>query len=336
MNIFLTGATGFVGRNFLLRAIGDDSIGRIACSVRSGGKLAGQLAAEGIGGIPEKLEIIDGSHSGWGFGRAGFAPDVCIHLAGVLFARSEEEYFEGNEGGARKLVAELPPGCPLVAVSSQSAIGPTPSGVAELDESHPPSPLSFYGKSKLAMERFLTASPSAERVFILRPPVILGPRDTATEPLFQMARGPFLFKPCSKDKVLSWIAVTDFVDALFVLLRRVAGGTAPPGGLWNVANRQTITDTELLLAASQAVGGKGRLVRVPGRVLRVAVRLSKTIPAIGRAVPSLMPDRALELFEDRWVISPRKFERDFSWSAGMSLNETLSLAWRASATRASV
>jgi len=334
MKVFLTGATGFVGRNFLLRLLTETSVSRIACSVRNGGKLAGQLAAEGLGRIPGKIEVLDGDHTGWGFDHPPFAPDVCIHLAGVLFARSKEDYFAGNLGGAQKLVGELPPECPLIVVSSQSALGPTPPGIDALDETASPAPLSFYGKSKLAMEQFLRSLGGVRRIFILRPPIILGPRDTATEPLFQMARGPFLFKPCKQDKTLSWIAVEDFVEALFMLARRVVNDHTMPGGLWHVANPTPISDSQLLREAANVVGGSGRLVRLPESALHLAAAASRILPAIGRAVPSLTPDRALELFEPRWIMNPSRFESEFSWKARESLQATLRRAWVASATYA--
>jgi len=328
MKVLLTGATGFVGLNLLLRLLPREDVTRIGVSVRHGGKLHSLLAREGMCGVPEKIEVVSGDSRRWGVAALSFKPDVCIHCAGVLFARHREEYFAGNEAGTRNLLRELPESTRVLVLSSQSAAGPTPPEMEALGEEDESRPLSFYGQSKLAMERMLVAEFSGTRdMVILRPPMVLGPRDTATVPLFRMVRGPIWCKPGTQDKTLSWIAVADLVDAIMLVIDfpgTIANGAPDPAGrLFYVAAANTISDRELIRTAAEVVGRRGLLLPLPKIFLKGVAGLSAALPAIGKSVPSLMPDRARELWQDRWVISGSRFACEFSWASRQSLREAL-------------
>lgn len=324
MKFLLTGATGFVGGQFLRAAVSAPGTQRVAISVRSRAKaeaLLQGLSPEGR----RKVEVCEGDHRGWGFGRVAFTPDAAVHCAGVLFARSPEEYLVGNLGGTEALCREIPKRCPLLVLSSQSAVGPTPPGQAPLDESATPAPLSDYGKSKLAMEEFLREEAARRPVQILRPPMILGPGDRAIRPLFAMVRGPLWLKPGWADKQLSWIAVGDLVRAMLAALSRPA-----KTGVWFVAAEDPLTDRELIQTAARLLGRRAPLLRLPRPILRLAGELSARFLAIGEKVPSLMPDRARELLHDRWLIDATAFRRDFSWRSQQTVAEALRL-WLESA-----
>lgn len=320
MKLFLTGATGFVGFNFLLQALSDTTIERIGVSVRHGGKLVSLLASEGIYGIPAKLQIIQGNAKNWKTEELDFSPSVCLHCAGVLFARTKKEYFDGNVEGTRKLLQSLPADCPCIILSSQSAVGSTPSGSQARIEEDTPAPLSFYGASKLAMEEMIASEFSSKRkILILRPSIVLGPRDSASLPLFQMTKYPLWCKPCEVEKILSWIAVDDLVKGIFAILRT----SQHQSGTYFICAQDPISDEELIRTAGGYFGHQAPILQIPKFLLRIVAKISAWVPAIGHAVPSLMPDRFAELFEDSWLISSKKFQQDFAWKSQANLATTL-------------
>ena len=322
MRLLVTGATGFIGRTIVLRALADRSIGEVIAPVRSPEKLQSQLAREGVG-KPAKLRVIKAEAPRWDLDGIG-AVDRVVHCAGVLFGRSREEYFRINVDGTLDLLQRLSGSPRTVVLSSQSAGGPTPQGHHAKKLDHPDRPVSWYGESKLHMESAVREAGHHD-VFFLRAPMVLGPGDRATLPLFQMVRSKVWAKPGVKPKHFSWISSDDLVDAIDTWFHRGAGelGTA------HVTSPGTISDADLMLTAGKVSGRKGALLPVPQTLLKPVAFASKFIPAIGEKVPSLTPDRAREIWADRWVIDGAPFEEASGWRGRATLEDTLArtLAW---------
>ena len=321
MRLLVTGATGFIGRTLILRALADDAVGEIVAPVRSPDKLRTQLAREGVTDT-DKLRMVKSEAPRWDLREIG-PVDRVVHCAGVLFGRSRDEYFRINVDGTLDLLAQLEGAPEVLVLSSQSAGGPTPAGQQAKKLDHPDRPLSWYGESKLQMERAVREA-GHQRVRFLRAPMVLGPGDQATLPLFRMVRGKIWTKPGRELKHFSWISSDDLADAIDVWFER--GGALD---IAHVTSPCTITDAELMLTAGQVSGKKGSLLPVPQFLLKPVAFASKFIPAIGEKVPSLTADRAREIWPNRWVIDPDPFYAATGWRGQATLEDTLArtLAW---------
>lgn len=311
MRLFLTGATGFVGLNFLLEAIRAGRYREIVVAVRDPGKLARQLEFEGVV-APANLRVQ----------RWDEAPpadvDHAVHCAGILFARDCDGYFRVNVEDTLRLVAPLPAAARLLILSSQSAGGPTPAGRSVRTAADPDAPITWYGESKLAMERALRERrPDA---FVWRPPMILGPRDRATLPLFQMAAGWLRPKPGLRPKTYSWIAVEDLVRAMTAAL--FAPRWEPRSPL-AVCSPASLTDVELIETAAKLMKGRGWTLPLPHPLMRAVSAAVDAVPAWRSAAPSLTRDRAREIFPDRWQIDGAEFRARFAPGAFAGLPDTL-------------
>ena len=321
MRILVTGATGFIGRTLVLRALQDEKVSEVIAPVRSEDKLRAQLAREGVLDL-SKLRILEAEAPHWDFGRVG-PLDRVVHCAGVLFGRSRDEYFRVNIDGTLRLLASVPGDPASIVLSSQSAGGPTPAGHHAKKLDHPDRPLSWYGESKLHMERAVREA-GHKNVRFLRAPMVLGPGDQATLPLFRMVRGKIWTKPGSELKHFSWISSDDLADAIDAWFAR---GDALD--LAHVTSPGTITDADLMLTAGKVSGRQGKLLPIPQALLKPVAFASKFIPAIGQKVPSLTADRAREIWPNRWVIDPDPFHAATGWRGQATLEDTLArtLAW---------
>ena len=312
--LLVTGATGFVGRNLLLREI---SLGtHILAPVRDPKKLRAQLEFEGVD--PANVTPLDPEPENW---PSGIRPSHALLSAGVLFARNRDEYFATNVDWTLRILEALPESSRVVVLSSQSAGGPTPHGRAARTELDADTPLTWYGKSKLALERALQSQKN-RLICILRPPMILGARDTATLPLFKMAAGLIRIKPGLRRKEFSFLSVDDVVEAV-----QSAWNLESLGPHYISAHR-TITDWELINTAARTAGGKGVTLPIPILAVKAMSLLIDAIPSLRRSAPSLTRDRTKEIWADRWVVDSTTFRQATGWRNHQDLVEALNGAFR--------
>lgn len=316
--LLLTGATGFVGRNMLLREVRSGT--RVLAPVRSVEKLRRQLKAEGL--AVADVQPLGLDPDSWG----AVFPTHALLSAGVLFARDRDEYFRVNVDWTLRVLEALPDDCHTVVLSSQSAGGPTPAGIPARTEAHADTPLTWYGKSKLALEEAVSRQFPHHRLSVLRPPMILGARDTATLPLFKMAAGLLRPKPGLRAKQYSFLAVDDVVEAI-----RSAWATPQAGPLYIAADRP-ITDLELINTAARAARGRGITLPVPQIVIKMLSLLVDAIPSLRAAAPSLTRDRAREIWPDRWVVDSTAFRGATGWCSRQDLSQALLAAYESFAS----
>lgn len=310
--ILLTGATGFLGRNLLLRLLagGKD----VAVPVRSPEKLAAQLRGEGLSESPPGLTVLPPDPARW----PTLDLTEAILGAGVLFARSRQEYWTTNVDWTVQILRTLPEDCRTVLISSQAAGGPTPPGKAARRAEDPDAPITWYGESKLALERAVRTDFPDRAITILRPPMILGARDAATLPLFQMARGLLRIKPGLGAKMYSFVDVNDMTDAVLAALE-----TGPFLPALHVASPSPISDWELIATAAAVCGGRGLTLPVPQAAVRLLSVVVDAVPALRAKTPSLTRDRAKDIWEARWVVDATDFPRRTGWRAQVGLRESL-------------
>jgi 2-alkyl-3-oxoalkanoate reductase len=313
MKLLLTGATGFVGRNILLRAIREGKYSEIHVPVRSVEKLRAQFLGDGFETLPSNvIPLVMGAHD-WDFSKSP-SYDHVIHSAGVIFARTEKEYNETNVEGTLRLLRTLNTPGKVIILSSQAAAGPCPEGKQVQTELDEPRPLTWYGKSKLMMEEKIRAEFPHLNYLILRPPMIFGPRDQATLPLFKMVRNWVHVKPGFRSKLYSVVSVDDLAGAIFTALQGPVDWNRLAQRIYYICDQRPVTDRELIALSARAAKRFGILVWLPQPLLKLVSRVVDTIPTWRATIPSLSVDRAKEIWPDRWVVSPAAFQKVFEWS----------------------
>lgn len=310
MKLFLTGATGFLGRNVLLRALSQGY--EVFAPVRNPDKLARQLRFEKQ--TAERIQVLSPLPANW----PKISPDFAILAGGALFERTRGDFFATNVDWTLAILRALPGRCRTVVVSSQSAGGPTPAGKRARTEADADAPITWYGESKLEMERSIRRHFRERPITILRPPMILGPRDSATLPLFRMATGRIRIKPGLRTKRYSFVGVDDLVAAIFLALEQGRGSES-----LYVASGKAVSDWELIASAAAACAARGVTLPAPQIFVRLLSMVVDASPGLRSRTPSLTRDRVREVWPDRWVVDGSKFERLANWQAKGALGSAL-------------
>ena len=318
MKTVVTGATGFIGSFLCEHLVGKGH--KVSAVVRASSNLR-WLDGPGILPVhadvcePDSLrDVMDGA-------------DVVYHAAGLVRADRRADFMKVNFEGTRNvaqacLAASKPPGR-LVFVSSQAAAGPSPDRQG-IDERHPPRPVSAYGVSKLAAERYLAGLAGIE-IVIVRPSAVFGPRDGETLSLFQIAARLRISPLLGAGKALiSTIEVTDLVKGI-----ALAGEVPQARGKTYFLAWPRPYSTEYLAAQVASAVGK-RTVGVPARqpLLSAAAELSQFFSHVRGKTGTLSHLKVRELACRHWVVRIDAAQEELNFQPRIPIAEGIKAAAR--------
>lgn len=314
MNVFVTGGTGFVGAHLVkaLRARGDT----VTALVRRPA-LAAQL------GWGDDVRQVRGDLADEAALRAGCAgADVVYHVAGQIAARNAAEFMVCNrDGTAHVLEAATSGGARRVLfVSSLAVAGPTTPG-HPIDETRAPAPVTDYGRSKLAAELLVRATPASLPWTIVRPPVVYGEWDRGTLKIFQLARRGVVPVFGDGSQELSVIHAEDLARSL------IAAATSPTavGRVYFAAHPTVTTSRALVVAAGRALGRARapRILPVPPLVARGVLWVAGTLAHLAGRASLLSADKGNEYLAPAWTCRSDALTNDTGWRAHVALDEGL-------------
>jgi len=305
---FVTGATGFVGSHLVeaLRAAGHDVV-VLARNPAKAGRVFGDQPPTVVTGDLSDREALHAGMEG---------AEVVFHVAGLVAARRRADLYAINaEATARVADAARETGSVrrFVHVSSLAAAGPTSRDVP-LVGTEPASPVTEYGRSKLAAERALQ-----ERDLpwvIVRPPAVYGPRDQEFYKMFRLARLGVTPVFGDGSQQLSLIYAEDLARAL------VAGAEAPAHHIYYAAHPEIVTSRALVEAVHAAVRparGAPFILPIPGPIARAALWVTGTAAYVRGAATVLSADKADEFLAEAWTCSPDRLAQATGWTPTVDL-----------------
>lgn len=309
MKAFVTGATGFIGTH-LVRAL----LARghtVTSLIRTPAKARGpewQAVRMIRGDLDDTAALREGCRDA----------DVVFHVAGAVAARGAAGFMSVNRDATAKVLEATQEHSPrrFVYVSSQAAGGPNRRGQA-IDESHPAAPVTHYGRSKLAAEMLVRASPLPWT--IVRPAVVYGERDRELLKAFKIVRLGVMPVFGDGRQELSAIYAGDLAEALIA----VALADATAGRLYYAAHPQPTTSGALVHAIGQAMGATVRVVPLPAVVARTVLTVVGGVAALRGRATVVSPDKAAEFFAPAWTCRPDALARDAGWHARTPLDAGL-------------
>jgi nucleoside-diphosphate-sugar epimerase len=307
MKALVTGATGFVGSHLL------EALRRHGHAARAMVRSPAKAAALGIADV----EWAEGDlRDETALHRACEGMDLVFHVAGLIAARSEDEYFAVNrDGTARLLRAAQDARARFVLVSSLAAAGPTTPG-RPLIGGEPPRPVTPYGRSKLAAEEVVRGAADQMPWTIIRPPTIYGPRDREMLRIFRAAALGLAPVFGDGSQELSLIYAPDLALAL------IAAGTQTStiGKTYFAAHSEIVTTRQLVGRIGAAMGRRVRVVAVPSALARIVLHVTGAVARLTDRPSILSPDKADEFLQPAWTCDPRPLEHDTGWRAEHDLD----------------
>jgi NADH dehydrogenase len=256
-SVFVTGASGFLGRNFL-RKVDPKAYGRLVCLVRRPDVTVSDEGWEFV--LGDLLETAS-------YYRSLTGCDTVVHMAAATGKQPRDVYFRQNAEGTRILLEA----CQRAGV--QNVLYVSTIAVNITDTSDYP-----YAESKRLAEK--AVSGSGLRYTIIRPTIIMGDNSPVFEGLRKLALAPVLPLFGEGNTKVQPIDVGDLAEIIDCIVRdgwfdnRVLELGGPE-----------VIEMELLLKRIRVAAGKK-----PGPALRVPVWPMK--PVLGmleRVIPGTLP-----------------------------------------------
>lgn len=312
----LTGGTGFVGSH-VARALCEQgwSVRLLARDPRRAqGALLRGLALDVVSGDLSDPE---------GLAKAVAGADAIVHLAGLVKARTLEEYREVNLRGTQRLIAaahESARDALFVHVSSQAAAGPAREGkpVLETDAARP---VSWYGLSKRESELAVSDSWTGPWV-ILRPAVVFGPGDRGLLVYFRMAASGWILLPAGQARVQLIGA-----EGAALAIARAASRRDLSGRTGFLCDPQPVRLADLAASIARLPSRPARVIPVPNmavRILGLGETLLETITLRSRPFNA---DKAKEILAGDWLCEGGPMRQALDLPPTPPLEHSLRAAW---------
>jgi NADH dehydrogenase len=270
-SLFITGATGFVGRQ-LLERIETDQLAEVVCLTRQDPQSLSRAVRYVRGDLSDVASYRD----------ALSAADTVVHLAASTGNASPSEHRRVNGLGTSVLVRE----CQRAGVRRFLYVSSIAAGFEDV-RYYP------YAQSKRIGEEAVRQS--GLRHTIVRPTMVLGPGSPIGERLQALASKAVTPLIGSGRARVQPIHVTDLADALLFIIRsdRFSGEVLELGG------PDVLTMEELLRQMHHAsTGGHARIVRIPAAPLRFLLatleRMAVPLPVTAGQLASFVNDGVAE------------------------------------------
>ncbi len=296
--IFITGITGFVGRNLQPYLAQDFDIQGIS--------------RKGKGDSLTYTMFLEENRT----------YDAIIHLAGKAHdlqgTSNDSEYYDVNYELTRQLYNQFlqSKAEKFIYISSVKAVADTVVGV--LTEEVLPNPVTAYGKSKLMAENYILANmPAGKQVYILRPCMIHGPGNKGNlNLLFHLVNKGFPWPLGAFENQRSFCSI----ENLCFVIQELLSQKDVSSGVYHIADDKALSTNELiqLIGISQNrkacilpiskrfIGGFAKIggfLRLPLNLERLqkltesyVVVNSKIVNAIGKPMPVASKEGLLKTF----------------------------------------
>ncbi len=293
MRIFVTGGSGFLGRNLIARLTRQGhSIAALARSAET----AHYLKALGTHPVTGDLDTI----SEWATALQGM--DAIVHAAAPVSLGGEWTLYENHITNASVELyraanhAQVPH---FIFISTEAVLqGEKPLLDINESEPYPAEPNSLYGRAKKLAEIRLRQSTCPTTLTILRPSFIWGPHSPYLQKLAALVQARRFIWVDGGEAAFERIHIDNMVEAIMLSLAK------PQSGLYLLTDNEPATSREFLGALFQAMSLRAPRLSLPSALLNpLAQGLEYTWPKLG-----LTQAPPLTRFELAFLSQPRRYD----------------------------
>lgn len=266
-SIFITGSTGFVGRNL--------------------------------------IQYFNSEFEFYNFSKnegVNINQDLVLHLAGkahdIKNTSNKDEYYIVNTVLTKQVFDNFLESEAKVFITLSSVKAVADDLECELTEEYIPNPNTHYGKSKLLAEEYILSKkiPIGKRVYILRPCMIHGPGNKGNLNL--------LYKIVSKGIPWPLGAFENkrsfcSIDNLCFIVNELIQNYQISSGIYNIADDDAVSTSELIDLISESLGNKARIWKLPQSLI-------KTISKFGDILSLPLNTERLNKLTETYLVSNNK------------------------------
>lgn len=307
----VTGASGFVGSHLVDKLLKEGH--HVKCILRKSSSL------RWLEGKP--VEIIDcGLFDKDALKNVLKDADYLFHVAGVVKAKTNEEYLRGNVETTRVLleaVSEVNSNIKrVVIISSQTACGPSLDGKPCTEETKE-HPITRYGKSKLAQEQLAMSYSDRLPISIVRAVAVYGPRDTEVYLVFKTYKQGLLGLIGFNRKLVNIIHVSDLVDGIYL----AAINEKAKGQIYFIGSQEYYDWIQIGKAISKAMGKKALTVRVPHLIVYIVAFFAEFFSLFSSKAATFNIEKAKDFVQQYWICDVSKAVNELGFKQKISLEK---------------
>jgi len=315
----VTGASGFVGSHVVdkLLAAGHE----VKCIIR---KTSSRRWLEN-----KPVEIIDcGLFDMESLKNVLKDADYLFHIAGVVKAKKEEEYYNGNVETTRNLLDVL---CEVntnikrvLIVSSQTACGPSLMGKPSNEET-PEHPITRYGKSKLAQEQLAKSYMAKLSITIVRPSAVYGERDTEIYLFFKTYKQGLMGLIGFDKKQVSLVHVDDLSKGIVL----AATSNNSIGQTYFIGSEEYYDWMQIGDACRIAIGKRALTIRLPHVLVYNVAAFTQFFSLFSPKAATFNIEKARDFVQKNWTCDVSKAKKDFGYNQTVSIGDgiTRTIDW---------
>lgn len=297
--IFITGATGFVGSNLLI-------------SLRSDKEKRIFVASRSVNNLEDSVISYDDF-----FNNAEQFSNY-IHLAGKAhdtdYKTKRKDFIEVNTKLTEKVFDRFlndSKAQNFIFISSIAAIAK--NSVTPIDENCEPDPNGYYGESKYLAEQYIldnTPEEGDKKIFILRPPMIHGPGNKGNlNLLFSIIQKGIPWPLGNYNNKRSFLSIENFC---FVINEILSGNISK--GMYHLADDEPLSTNQVVEMISEQLGRKPKILNIPKPVIQFGAKL-------GNKLPLPLNEERLQKLTENYLVSNDKIVSEIGKPLPVSARE---------------